>query len=256
MCPDIRLADGSSRSIIDLVIPPDADPGLVHNNSATGKLRYEFDHVFDANATQEELYNMVAKEKILGVMEGFSCTVFAYGQTGSGKTHTIFGGENYAERGLIPRTLGTLFTELRLKKSRTPAFTYKCQISFTEIYKEVVYDLLDPNRTSTVREEWTPVQLLDSANGLVLKNLNVFDVENEEQALQLFFMGNNRRLTTSTAMNAVSSRSHAIFTVLLESEGIKTDQTIYTSSKVNLVDLAGSERMYKVRCPESPGCAP
>jgi kinesin family protein 6/9 len=244
---DIKLADGNQRSTIDLVIPPDADPGLVHNNSATGKLRYEFDHVFDSETTQEEIFDMVAKEKIHGVLEGFSCTVFAYGQTGSGKTYTIFGGDSFAERGLIPRSLGSLFSELKVKKMKIPSFSFKCQVSFTEIYKETVYDLLEPNRTSLVREEWTPVQLLEGVNGLVLKNLSVYDVESEEEALQLFFMGNNSRLTTATAMNAVSSRSHAVFTVVLESEGIKADQTVFTSSKINLVDLAGSERMYKVR---------
>ena len=90
------------------------------------------------------------------------------------------------------------------------------------------------------------MQLLDSVNGLVLKNLSVYDVESEEEALQLFFMGNNTRITTATSMNSVSSRSHAVFTLLLDSEGIKIDQTVFTSSKINLVDLAGSERMYKV----------
>lgn len=243
---DVRISDGGSRSIIDLVIPPDADPGLIHNNSATGRLKFEFDRVFNSETTQEELYDIVVKEKILGLIDGFSCTVFAYGQTGSGKTYTIFGGESFAERGLIPRSLGSLFSELKIKKQKIPSFAFRCQVSFTEIYKETVYDLLEQNRTSLIREEWTPVQLLDSVNGLVLKNLSVYDVESEEEALQLFFMGNNTRITTATSMNSVSSRSHAVFTLLLDSEGIKIDQTVFTSSKINLVDLAGSERMYKV----------
>lgn len=139
-----------------------------------------------------------------------------------------------------------MFGELKVKKTKVPSLAFKCQISFTEIYKETVYDLLEPNRALGNREEWVPVQLLEGANGLVLRNLNVYDVQSEEEALQLFFMGNNNRLTTATAMNSVSSRSHAVFTILLECEGIKADQTVFTSSKVNMVDLAGSERMYKV----------
>ena len=248
MPTDIQISDGNSRSVIDLVIPPDADPGLVHNNSATGKLRYEFDHIFDVSSTQEEVFDTIAKDKIQGVLDGFSCTIFAYGQTGSGKTFTIFGGDSYAERGLIPRCLGSLFSELKAKKMKMPSFGFKCQISFTEIYKETVYDLLEPNRTngSLAREEWLPVLLLESVNGLVLKNLNVYDVESEEEALQLFFMGNSGRLTSATSMNNASSRSHAVFTVVLSCEGIKAGQTVFTSSKINLVDLAGSERMYKV----------
>jgi len=77
-------ADNTSRSIIELDIPLDADPGLVHNNSATGTLKYEFDNVFDASATQEEVFQTIAREKVLDALEGVNCTVFAYGQTGSG----------------------------------------------------------------------------------------------------------------------------------------------------------------------------
>ncbi|KAJ1428882.1 P-loop containing nucleoside triphosphate hydrolase protein [Ochromonadaceae sp. CCMP2298] len=241
---DIQLADGT-RSVVELAIPPDADPGLVHNNSATGTLRYEFDRIFDTSATQEQVFDAVAREKIQGVLDGFSCTIFAYGQTGSGKTYTIFGGDSFKERGLIPRSLGLLFTLLAERKASIPSFGFRCQVSFTEIYKETVYDLLASDRQQA-REEWAAVQLLEGEQGLVLKHLNVFEVASEEDALQLFFAGNTNRLTTSTSMNSSSSRSHAVFTIVLESEGIRLDQTIFTSGKINLVDLAGSERMYKM----------
>jgi len=87
-------------------IPPDADPGLVHNNSLSGKLKFEFDKVFDQNTTQEEIFDNVAKDKIMEAIDGINCTIFAYGQTGSGKTYSIFGGDSYKERGLIPRAVG------------------------------------------------------------------------------------------------------------------------------------------------------
>mmetsp|Transcript_9688 Transcript_9688/g.16176 ORF Transcript_9688/g.16176 Transcript_9688/m.16176 type:complete len:737 (-) Transcript_9688:169-2379(-) len=242
---DISMKDGTTRSLIELVIPSDADPGLVHNNALTGMLRYEFDKIFDPTTTQQQVFDSVAREKIQGVLDGFSCTIFAYGQTGSGKTYTIFGGETFADRGLIPRSLGLLFAELKQRKTSIPAFAFKCQISFTEIYKETVYDLLDTARAHLPREEWATVQLLEGEQGLVLKNLNVFEVENEEEALELFFTGHSTRLTTNTAMNTTSSRSHAVFTIALESEGVRAEQTVFTSGKVHLVDLAGSERMYK-----------
>lgn len=54
------------------------------------------------------------------------------------------------------------------------------------------------------------------------------------------------RITSSTAMNHASSRSHAIFTIMIEGETIKHDQRVLTRGKINLVDLAGSERVYKV----------
>lgn len=81
---DAKATDNSSRSIIELDIPLDADPGLVHNNSATGTLKYEFDNVFNTSASQEDVFQAIAKDKVLDALEGVNCTVFAYGQTGSG----------------------------------------------------------------------------------------------------------------------------------------------------------------------------
>lgn len=148
------------------------------------------------------------------------------------------------DRGLIPRSVSFLFKEIRLKQSLN--FTVKCQISFTEVYKETVYDLLDKQKKYLAIEQWIPVQVLEGENGLTLRNLNVFEVESEDDALSLFFLGNTNRLTSSTVMNEASSRSHAIFTIIIESKGMKEGKTVYTSGKMNFVDLAGSERVYKV----------
>jgi kinesin family protein 6/9 len=47
-------------------------------------------------------------------LQGFNSTIFAYGQTGSGKTFTITGGaERYEDRGIIPRSLSMLFSEMK-----------------------------------------------------------------------------------------------------------------------------------------------
>jgi len=56
-------------------------------------------------------------------------------------------------------------------------------------------------------------------------------------------MGNYIRRVSSTPMNHASSRSHCIFTILIEIRDKKNNSI--RSSKLNLVDLAGSERTYK-----------
>jgi len=244
---DVTLKDDEKRSIFDIEIPQDADPGLVHNNGLSGRLKFEFDQVFDTSISQDKVFDIVARDKVLNALDGVNCTIFAYGQTGSGKSYTIFGGKTYTERGIIPRSIGLVFEEIRNRKSTQRSFAFKCQISFTEVYKENVYDLLDQeNRLQKNIENWSTVQVMEGESGIVIRNLNVFEVSSEEEALQLFFIGSTNRITESTAMNSVSSRSHAIFTLILESEGIKDDKTIFSSGKINLVDLAGSERMYKV----------
>ena len=43
------------------------------------------------DATQEDVFNVVAKEQVDAAMQGYNGTIFAYGQTGSGKTFTITG---------------------------------------------------------------------------------------------------------------------------------------------------------------------
>lgn len=140
-----------------------------------------------------------------------------------------------------------MFQTLRDRQKVVEAnFQFKCTVSFTEIYKETVYDLLDETKRTTPVESWTAVQVLEAESGIVLRNLNVFEVSSEQETLKLFFLGSSNRITSSTSMNIVSSRSHAVFTLLVETESIRDNRTVFTSGKVNLVDLAGSERMYKM----------
>ncbi|XP_030010963.1 kinesin family member 4 isoform X2 [Sphaeramia orbicularis] len=59
-------------------------------------------------------------------------------------------------------------------------------------------------------------------------------------------LGNSARTVGSTAMNAASSRSHAIFTITLEQRR-GADRVDSVVSKLHLVDLAGSERQKKTK---------
>ncbi|GAB4814880.1 hypothetical protein N2152v2_001926 [Parachlorella kessleri] len=70
-----------------------------------------------------------------------------------------------------------------------------------------------------------------------------------EEALDLFRQGAQHRKTARTAMNASSSRSHAIFSLELSMEKFKPAEgtTTRCTAQLNLVDLAGSERQAKSR---------
>jgi kinesin family protein 6/9 len=248
LCVDVTV-EGSleKRGIIAIEIPPDADPGLVHNNSNSGKLKYEFDHIFDEHASQEKIFSSIVSDKIHEVFEGINCTVFAYGQTGSGKTYSMCGGDSYKDRGIIPRSLELVFREANNRLKSLKSFSFKCNISFCEIYKEIVYDLLHPERKlHDPIASWPVVEVMESASGMTMRNLSVYNISTVDDAMQLYFMGNSNRMTASTSMNDASSRSHAVFTIVIASECVKGDNTILSSGKINLVDLAGSERVFKV----------
>ena len=74
-----------------------------------------------------------------------------------------------------------------------------------------------------------------------LKHLSVRPVSSEEDALNLLFLGDTNRAIAATEMNQNSTRSHCIFTILLEKRTAGVDTV--TRSKLNIVDLAGSERV-------------
>lgn len=76
-----------------------------------------------------------------------------------------------------------------------------------------------------------------------MKNLSVHRAENEEDALNLLFIGDTNRVVSETPKNDASTRSHCIFIIEIDSQKMGTDTR--TVSKLHLVDLAGSERVYK-----------
>lgn len=74
------------------------------------------DHVFDVDATNEDIYFRVAKQLISNVMDGFNATIFAYGQTSSGKTHTILGNE--VEPGILEKAVNDIFSIINQKAQK------------------------------------------------------------------------------------------------------------------------------------------
>jgi len=222
-------------------IPRDTANGILVNNSRT-TYNFKFDGIFGMDATQDDIFNVVAKNQVDSVLEGYNGTIFAYGQTGSGKTFTITGGtERYADRGVIPRVLSYLFE--RCKKDTEAQYTI--YISFLEIYNNSGFDLLDAaHEDGNSMEDLQKVVILEDENGnMHLKGLSMNLAASEEEALNLLFVGDTNRAMSETVMNANSSRSHCIFTVSVESRRAGSD--IIRRSKLNLVDLAGSERTHK-----------
>uniref|UniRef100_A0A3Q2Y4N2 Kinesin-like protein KIF14 n=1 Tax=Hippocampus comes TaxID=109280 RepID=A0A3Q2Y4N2_HIPCM len=181
-------------------------------------------------ASQQMVYEALAKPLLLCAFDGFNTCLFAYGQTGSGKSYTMMGfGE---EAGVIPRFCQELF--LRLSSMENEQVKCHVEMSYFEVYNEKIHDLLvtrdDPNQMRMplrVREH--PI------HGPYVEELSGW-----------FELGNKQRATAATGMNDKSSRSHSVFTLVMTQtktelvEGEEHDHNI--TSKINLVDLAGSER--------------
>jgi kinesin family protein 6/9 len=210
-------------------------------NNTKALYKFQFNNILGQKASQDDAFVAIAQEPLLSALEGYNATVFAYGQTGSGKTFTITGGaERYVDRGIIPRALSMLFSE----KAKRDDMTFQFNISYLEIYKNKGYDLLDPANDTTEMKDRPEVTMMEDDQGnCLIRNLGMHVADNEEDALNLLFLGDTNRQVNATVMNKESSRSHCIFTISIESR--KAGSDVIMRSKFNLVDLAGSERVHK-----------
>ncbi|NWH30314.1 KIF6 protein, partial [Chloropsis hardwickii] len=224
---------------LEISVPRDLADGFINNKRESYK--FKFQKIFDQEAKQDVIFDSIAKPVAERVLAGYNGTIFAYGQTGSGKTFTITGGaERYSDRGIIPRTLSYIFDQLQKDSSKV----YTTHVSYLEIYNECGYDLLDPRHEASRMEDLPKVTIMeDSDQNIHLKNLSLQQATNEEEALNLLFLGDTNRMIAETPMNQASSRSHCIFTVHISSK--EPGSATIRRSKLHLVDLAGSERVAK-----------
>ncbi|NXF67298.1 KIF6 protein, partial [Ciccaba nigrolineata] len=231
--------DEKSLSSLEIIVPRDLADGFVNNKRESYK--FKFQKIFDQEAKQDVVFDSVAKPVAECVLAGYNGTIFAYGQTGSGKTFTITGGaERYSDRGIIPRTLSYIFDQLQKDSSKV----YTTHVSYLEIYNECGYDLLDSRHEASRLEDMPKVTIMeDPDQNIHLKNLSLQQATNEEEALNLLFLGDTNRMIAETPMNQASTRSHCIFTIHISSK--EPGSATIRHSKLHLVDLAGSERVAK-----------
>ncbi|KAL1535673.1 TRAFAC class myosin-kinesin ATPase superfamily [Salvia divinorum] len=204
---------------------------------------FTFDSIADINSKQSDIFELVGAPLVENCLAGFNSSVFAYGQTGSGKTYTIWGASNALleedGQGLAPRVFHRLFERIdeEQNKQADRNLVYMCRCSFLEIYNEQITDLLDPSQKNLQIRE-------DSKTGVYVENLREECVSSMKDVSQLLIKGLSNRRTGATCVNAESSRSHSVFTCVVESRGKSAADglTRLQMSRINFVDLAGSER--------------
>ncbi|CAM6035512.1 unnamed protein product [Sphagnum compactum] len=239
-----------------------------------GSHSFTFDHVFGSTGIPlAEIYDRCVAPLVDGLFHGYNATVLAYGQTGSGKTYTMGTGYKVggSSEGVIPKVMETIFRKVETLKAKSD---FQLRVSFIEILKEEVHDLLDPNPPteivngghgggtsappfgggSKIGTMKPPIQIRETSNGgITLAGVTESDVNSLNEMATCLETGSLCRATGSTNMNSSSSRSHAIFTITVEQrrkwDMAPTSSALmedcgedYLCAKLHLVDLAGSER--------------
>eukprot|EP00659_Diplonema_papillatum_P022996 gene22996-35236_t len=215
---------------------------------------FTFDHCFSAEEggdgpSQAEVYSVIGGPLTAHALQGFNTCILAYGQTGAGKTHTMLGvhdehltAEQAEEgKGIIPRLCNDLFCQLDDLRSQTreQISSIKCEVSFFEIYNERVNCLLSDDVKAKLKVREHPV------TGPYVEGLSTKEVSTFEDVSKLIEKGSSSRTVAETRHNLRSSRSHAVFTIIITQTIIDVDTGDCRDrvSRVNLVDLAGSERL-------------
>nr|XP_043615607.1 kinesin-like protein KIN-4A [Erigeron canadensis] len=224
-----------------------------------GSHSFIFDHVYGGGSPSEKMFEECVMPLLDALFQGYNSTVIAYGQTGSGKTYTM--GTNPKEsshRGLIFQVMSTIFNKIETLKDQSE---FQLHVSFIEILKEEVRDLLDsaviereesndgnPENAVAGKQQ---LQIRKASDGSVsLSGSSEVNVCTQKEMTACLEQGCSSRSVASTDMNNQSSRSHAIFTIILEQkdkdkvEGKSSELMgeVYRCAKLHLVDLAGSER--------------
>ncbi|XP_010928361.1 kinesin-like protein KIN-4A isoform X2 [Elaeis guineensis] len=230
-----------------------------------GTHSFTFDHVYGSTGSASSaMFEECIAPLVDGLFQGYNATVLAYGQTGSGKTYTMGTScRDGSQTGLIPQVVNSLFSKIETLKHQAE---FQLRVSFIEILKEEVRDLLDPAFVSKVEAGnghvgkvtvagKPPVQIREASNGVItLAGTTEIDVRSQKEMASCLEQGSLSRATGSTNMNNQSSRSHAIFTITLEqmrkldpiiaADGVPIEDVTedFLCAKFHLVDLAGSER--------------
>ncbi|CAK1540289.1 unnamed protein product [Leptosia nina] len=228
---------------------------------------FTFDYAFEPSVGQQQIYDTCVRKLVEAALDGYNATVLAYGQTGSGKTYTMGSGWegegdlDEDKRGIIPRAIRDLFSgaEERAEAARAqgqlpPEFSVQAQ--FIELYNEDIVDLLDPAKDPYAKSNLRITE--DGVGGVKIVGASIRAVRGSKEALGALRAGALARTTAATNMNSSSSRSHAVFTLLLrqrrlaadqdgvkemETDGDAPEQYETLTAKFHFVDLAGSERL-------------
>jgi len=242
--------DGGATNCSITVCPDGETLRLSDKSSKTHE--FKFDKVFPPSSGQDIVFEEVS-EFVQSALDGYNVVLFCYGMTGSGKTHTMQGSGNGPMRGIIPRAVEQILSQVKIMQSQKWQFTVSA--SFLEIYNEELRDLLASMSSSNDRT--TTRQSAKNENKLAIKRDTKgisyveglskikIEIENTEEGMNqlksLMAVAARARSVAKTDMNAQSSRSHSVFMLHLRGYNADTDSVV--EGALNLCDLAGSERL-------------
>mmetsp|Transcript_102480 Transcript_102480/g.298931 ORF Transcript_102480/g.298931 Transcript_102480/m.298931 type:complete len:783 (-) Transcript_102480:221-2569(-) len=219
----------------------------------SGPRMFRCNKFYGPGAAQEDIFEQAAPI-VSGTMEGYNGTIFCYGITGSGKTYTMTGppedignDRDSPTAGIVQRVSRRMFEYIRDRSPQGEVFVVEA--SFLEIYShdgthEQLIDLLaDDDKKLEVKQD--PL----NSQSFVCDNLRRVPIRTPDEMCEVLNLGQQRCKFLETNRNFLSSRSHCLFMLSIESmvERKGGSEPVVQRGKLMLVDLAGSESLKKIQ---------
>ncbi|TMS03775.1 Kinesin-like protein KIN-14E [Larimichthys crocea] len=210
-----------------------------------GQREFQFDKVFTAEASQDDLF-LDASRLIQSAMDGYNVCIFAYGQTGSGKTFTMVGDKDQKNPGIMPRSFNAIFDIIQENRAK---FEFKVSAYMLELYNDKLQDLFvslpgEAHAQSQSHGQARRVEIKRNRKGVVFaQGAETKEASSAQELYALFQQACANRHISATKMNVESSRSHLLVGIMVESKNLTNGSVC--KGKLSLVDLAGSERAAK-----------
>ncbi|GLV32751.1 Kinesin heavy chain 73 [Carabus blaptoides fortunei] len=158
---------------------------------------------------------------------GTDVLLFAYGQTGSGKSCTLSGLQNpYEGRGLIPRIITKLF---ELKEKGKCESKIKYRVSFVEVTKTSIIDLLQNEKNKNVHTK-----------------LRTLELKTEQDGLRYLFQGEGQRKIRYNGY--VSNLFTSVFTIHVQNCSTIISNPVDRIAKFHIIDMAGMDCSGNMSC--------
>ncbi|XP_014668542.1 PREDICTED: kinesin-like protein KIF20B isoform X2 [Priapulus caudatus] len=141
----------------------------------------------------------------------------------------------------------SVLEEARVSVETQGQIRFSIWVSYTEIYNELVYDLLAPMATGMDRKRPSLKLAEDKSGNVYVKGLKEVKVNSADEAYKVLCIGKKNLQVATTKLNHSSSRSHCIFTVKILRVVDKDRPHVCRVSKLSFCDLAGSERYSKTQ---------
>eukprot|EP01033_Poteriospumella_lacustris_P018043 gene18043-12939_t len=231
--------------------------GISHANH-----KFAMDRIFTGDATQNDVYDVVARPIVDSCLKGYAGLVLAYGPTGSGKTYTMRGPQGGELRGIMPRCIEQIL-------SATSNGTNEVWASYLQIYCEQISDLLRDNAQDNIPaidltnpatathhfhgDAQLNLRIKPDGNGVYVEGLMRYRIASVDDLFDVLERGDQYRSVAATNSNEFSSRSHAVLmlSIMIPEEStdpitgaVTIDDRVMREGQLMLVDLAGSERAH------------